>query len=349
MKTIFKVLVVVLVVVGLLGLGLKKVKAKQEADAKTKTAKIYPIVVKSYKPQIKKTTLTLPSLAEVKNEKDVLLLSKIAARVIFIKHSGSRVKKGEVIAKLDTTEIDSKINSINKQIDALKIALKNLEDTHKRTLELLKVNGASIEQSQKEETQIAELKAKLSNLNDNIRALNNNLTYATITSPVNGVLRKTFISKGSTALPGRKIASISSNSGFYLLVRTPSDISVKKIKFRDKLYDIVSLNSTFRGLTEYKVYVDDKDLISGDRVKIDVVVFNDKATFLPFDTILHKDNKTYVLEINQESAIPKEIHIIQSAKEGVVVKEDLSGKNLVLAKEDVLLRLLSGYKLVVAK
>jgi len=311
MKTILKVFAVILVIVALGFLGAKKIKQARLADKESKKPKIYPIVVKTYKPKIKQTILTLPYLSLVKNDKDVKLSSKIAARIEYIKPSGSRVKKGDLVVKLDTTNIKSALHSIKEQINATQIALQNLKQTHKRTLDLLKVQGASIEQSQKELTAIANTEAKLNGLLQKEIELKNNLSYATIISPVNGVISKTFASIGSISAPAHPLVAISSKDGFYLLVRVPTDLKIDGVIFDNKFLKATPLNTTFQGLAEYKVYTKKANLISGDRFEVDVVVFRGKGLFLPFDTILNKNGKNYVLIVNKDKAVLKEIHIIQ--------------------------------------
>ena len=337
-----------LVVAAALGVaGATKIKEARKKDASYKEADIYPIVASTITPKQDRVILTLPYLAQVANEKDVKLASRIAARIDMLLPSGTSVKKGEVVVQLDTTAIKSKLASLKEQIAATEVALKNLHSTHKRTLELLKVQGASIEQSQKELTQIASLKAKLSALKQQRVELLNNLSYATITSPVDGIISKSFAAEGSLSAPGRPLVAISAKEGFYLLVRTPNDIPTKGVFYKDRYYKAIALNTTFRGLIEYKVPLDTQDLISGDRVEVEVVTLDQNATLLPFDAILNRDGKSYVLIAQEQNAILQEVHILQSAKQGVAVSDDLEGKRIVVAKPDILLRLVSGYRLKV--
>jgi len=325
--------------------GVKAVKNAQAKDKAIPKAKIYPVVVSKMSPEISQVTLTLPYLAEVANDKDVKLSARIAARVLEIMPSGLHVNKGDLLVKLDMTNIKSALLSVKEQLQAAKINLENLERTHKRTLELLQVKGASIEESQKEESLIANAKAALNALKQKEIELTNNLSYATITSPVVGVIAKTFVNQGALSAPGKPLVAISSKEGFFLLVRVPSDLPVRGVQFAGKKYDAVALGSTYNGLAEYKIYTGQKNLISGDRVEVNVVVFDAKATLLPFDAILNKNGKSYVLVIADDRANAQEVHILQSAQEGVVVSENLQGKNIVIAKPDILLKLTSGYAL----
>ncbi len=345
MSKIIKIGIGLLVVAGLVVGGIKTVKEARAKDANMPQAKIYPLVVKQFMPKAENVKLTLPYLGEVANDKDVKLSSRIAARVLSLKKSGSHVKKGDVVITLDTTSIKSALESVKRQLQATQISLENLEATHKRTLELLKVHGASIEESQKEMSMIANTQAAIASLRQKEIELKNNLSYAKIISPVDGLITKTFVSKGGLSSPGKPLVAISSKNGFYLLIRVPSELSIVGVDFHNKEYSVIALNSTYHGLAEYKVYVESSKLISGDRIEVNVVTLHQKALLLPFDTLLNRDGKSYVLVVDGNKAHTKEVHIIQSAQEGVVISDNLEGKKIVMAKPDILLRLSSGYAL----
>jgi len=331
MKTLIKTILVLIVIAALAAGGLKLVKNKQAREASAPPPKTYPIVIETMTPKIGTVTLTLPYLAETINETDVSITSRIASRIESIKKGGDRVKAGEVLVKLDTTDLTAKIEST-------KVSLNNQIESYKRTQRLYKVKGASIEQLQKEQSAIASLRATL-------KTLQNQLDYATLTAPISGIVSKSLAAEGDIAMPGKELLQISADKGFSLLVRTPEDIDPKAIHYRGKSYPLDALNSTFNGLKEYKAYVDIQGLTAGDRVKVDVVVYQGEGIKLPFDAVLNREGKNYVLVVNQSKAKPRKIEILQSAQEGIVVSEKLEGEKIVVAKPDILLRLVSGYAL----
>lgn len=329
-------------------IGIILIKMRQKEDANLPVAKKYSIVTSTVTPKLKQVELTLPYLAITKNDKDVKLASKVTGRVNYIKSSGTNVKMGEIIARLDITNVVSDINSLKSQITAQKKALTNLLATHNRTLDLMKVKGASIEQSQREETTIAGLESKLETLNQKLNEANNTLSYAIIKSPVNGRISRSLVNKGDMCFPGHPVANISARNGFYLLLRVPTDLKIYSVILNNKTYDAIPLNSTFNSLAEYKVYVDSQNMTSGDRVEVDVVIYKGKAIKLPFDALLNRNGKNYVLVRQKNKAVAKQVNIIQYGQNGAVVSNTgLEGKEVVVAKQDILLKLLSGISLIV--
>jgi len=341
-KTIIWTVVVILLIVG----GVVAVKKAKKRDASAPVAKTYPVVVSTMIPHAEQVELTLPYLALTQNDNDVNLATKIAGRVDYIKASGSHVKKGEVVARLDATTIQSNLSSVKSQLEAVTTALDNLQKSHKRTLELMEVEGASIEQSQMEENKIAEMTSKQEALKQKINELNNMLTYAVITAPVEGNISKTMVNKGNMAMPGHPVATIRSKNGFFLLIRVPTDLLISGVVLNGKTFDVISLNSTFHGLAEYKAYVDSENLMTGDRLEVDVIVYNGNGILLPFDAVLNRNGNSYVLVKEDDKAVAKEVNIIQTGEQGIVVSNnDIAGQDVVVAKQDILLKLLSGTSL----
>jgi len=351
MKTIKnKKIISIVAVIVILFLAIFAVVNAKRKEANLPIAKEYGIVVSTIKPELKDVTLTLPYLAQTENDKDVNLSSKVNARVNFIKPSGTKVKKGDVIARLDNTSIQTNAFSLKSQVKATQIAINNLEETHKRTKELLAIKGASIEQYQTEESNLESLKAKLYAFQQNQIDVTNTLTYATITSPVDGVISKTLVNKGDMCLPGHPVANISANNGFYLLLRVPTDLNIYGVNFNNKDYPAIALNSTFNNLAEYKVYVDSKGFTTGDRIEVNVIVFKGDAIKLPFDAVLNRDGKSFVLVNENKKAKTMRVNILQTGEDGLVVtNENIVGKELVVAKQDILLKLLGGLNIITQK
>lgn len=337
----FKIGIVISILI-VLGAILILIKAKRD-EAKLPSAKTYSITVSTFKVEKQQVSLTLPYLAQTQNDMDVNLASKIAARVDYVKNSGVFVKKGEIIAKLDATSIEANQKSIESQLAATKTALKNLEATHKRTLELLAVKGASIEQSESEESRIAELEAKVESLTQSLNDVTNTLTYAIIKSPVDGMISKNTVNVGDMIMPGQPVATISASSDYYLMLYVPSNVKVYRVIVDNKSYPAIPLNATMNGLTAYRVNVEPGGMMTGERVEVNVEVFNGVGIKIPFDGILNRDNKSYVFVKENDKAIPTEINIIQSGEDGAVISNnELAGKEIVVAKQDILLTLLSG-------
>lgn len=338
-KTIIITLVVLVIIIG----GFLVIKNAKDKSASAPIAKQYPISVQTIKIASNGNQLTLPYLAVVQNDQNVTITSKISARIEYLKTSGTPVKAGEVIAKLDNSGFQTNSQSIESQIEAQKVVLENMKLTHNRTLQLVAVKGASKEQSENEISKIAEIQSKIDALQQSKNDVSNSLSYTTIVAPSSGVVAKTMMNIGDVAMPGQPIALISSNKGSFLKISLPSDLKIKGISLKDTFYKAIPLNNTFNGLAEYKVYAENLDLLTGERVPVDIVLYEGQGLKVPYDAVLNRSGKSYVFAIEKDKAIPKEITITESGENALMIgNEELLGKEIVIAKQDILLRLLSG-------
>ena len=96
-------------------------------------------------------------------------------------------------------------------------------------------------------------------------------------------------------------------------------------------------------LAEYKVYVDSKEFTTGDKLEVNVIVFKGEAIKLPFDAILNRNGENFVFIKENNTAKAVSVTILQTGEDGLVISNnELAGKEIVVAKQDILLKLLSG-------
>jgi multidrug efflux pump subunit AcrA (membrane-fusion protein) len=355
MKKIFKIIIPIIIVIMIVSVAIRLLKLRKAEDAKTPYAKIYPLVVKDITPKKGHIITTLPYIALVKNDKQVMINSKFAGKILKIAPLGAKVKKGDVVLKIDASNLKAKLAQTNAEIEATrkiiqadKISLANLKATHKRTAALLKVKMASIEQYQTEENKISELKAKLIADEGKLKALKiakrailTDLAYTTVKSPINGTVSEKMLNVEDNIFPGKPALIITPKYGNYLFIALADN--VKKIKFKNKMINLKPLDSTFNGLKTYKADINDTTLIPGEKVNVKVVTFDGNATLVPYGSILRINGKDYVFIVESSTKVkPVQIHVLASGTQGIVTDTEINGK-ILKAAPDLLLRIKAGY------
>ncbi len=360
-KKLIKWLIVLVVIAALVVVGIKVIRNKKAALAKIPTAKVYAIVAPTQIARQSTIQLTVPYLAEVQSDSDVEIASKVTSRVDMIVSSGTSVKREDVIVKLDAAELlakkkglQLKISEVKNQIKAKYADLKNLKRVHKHTGELLAsqviprdkydTEAANIESLQ---ATIAGMQNRAAALEQNIREIEDSLTYTSIKAPMDGVVSKTYVAEGGIASSGKPLLSLAGGDGKRLVVRVPDDVKPTALlmKGADQPCPLLPLNSTFNGLDEYSCQMR-TDLAAGNRVEVSLLVFSGEGVLLPFNAVLEINGKQDVLVVQGDRASPRAVQVKAEGSEGLVVQGLEVGDEYVVAKPDILLKLLTGVSIV---
>ena len=260
-------IVIVLVLVAAVGLL-----AKRKADlAKAPTAPVLPVVVEAAKLAPGQVRLTLPAMGLVASQLSTTLSTRVSGQVVqVLKQEGDPVKKGEVLATIEAQDLSAKeqglrdrrqgltfqIAALEENVKAAVTALDAARDTHKRTLELLAVKGASVEESRREESEIAGLEAKLAaarngvstmqkeqeSLDQGIKEVAALASYATVTAPIDGTVSQRLVQAGDLAQPGKPLFKIAAKSGRYVNLSLPDTTPATAIILEGRTLPLTAKN-----------------------------------------------------------------------------------------------------------
>ena len=358
-KRYWKTLIVILVLILLGVAGARLIAKKKAEEAAIPPAKTYALVVPSAVAEVREFDLTLPYLAEVQSDSDITIASKVTARVLRIKPAGTRVKRGEVIAELDASDLLAKreglrlkIGEIENQIRAKQADLSALRKTHARNARLLAIKAISQDKFDTEaaridalQASIAALRSNIASLRQNIREVEDTLSYTRVVAPMTGVISDTKVSEGGTATAGHPLLTLSGGTSRRLVVRVPHEQHPTRLIWGDKHCDLVPLNSTFHGLDEYSCTIE-TDVPAGNRVEVSLVVFSGKALYIPHDGVLSANGRHEVLVLEGERATAQPIRIRMEGVEGYAVEGLKPGVRYLVAKPDILLQAKAGVRVV---
>ncbi len=368
-----KKLILMLILLLVAGSGIVLLKTRKAELAKAPVATVLPVVVEALEVQPRAITLTLPAMGVVSSDRSTLLATKISGRILKLyKQEGAPVKQGDLLLQIDDRELRAQQESLRlkreslgfdldakrQNLKAAEAAVQNALESHARTKELLDVKGASIEEYQREETTIAQLKAQVQSASSGIamlkssvdevrqseKAIATQLSYTRLTAPVSGTLSARLAMVGDLAVPGKPLLKIAADQGLYLDLKLPSDLQASAIAYAGRQYPLTAKNQAgASGLREYRAALPvGGSLVEGEFLNVDLVLYSGTGVLLPNDVLLTTQGITSVLIYADGKVRKTPVTVIRRGSEGVMVEEDLSGKTLLLAKPDILLRATSG-------
>ncbi len=181
----------------------------------------------------------------------VFVSPRVVGRITFLNVSaGQKVKKGELLARIDDSEIKEKIAELRAKISQVKVNMDQAYADYLRDKGLYENKVIPKIEYEHSETKYKSLKEEITVLKKNIDVLKVQLSYTYIYSPCNGVVVDKLAELGDMAVIGKPIASLYRSNRMWLEVNVPESM-IRFVKLRDKMkYSIPSIGIEDEGIVD---------------------------------------------------------------------------------------------------
>ena len=293
----------VLLSVILFGCG-EKEKAKKE---------VRPVPVITGKAVTRRVTYILNQVGTLKASREVTIRSEIEGRVVRILfNEGGKVKRNEILIRLDAAKIHAEIRSIEARLEQLKVRLGNKERTLKRNMPLVKQDLVSKQQFDNLKTEILETGSQIVQVKADLSRLEVDLSYTVIRAPFDGVCGARNFSAGRYLKVGEPVVSIVELNPLEVSFQVPEKFKTalfngKEVRltvnsypeqvFRGNIFFISPEVETDTRTFHVKARVDNsaKLLNPGMFARLEAVVaVHENALTLPWESIIQTENETCV-------------------------------------------------------
>ena len=178
---------------------------------------------------------------EIKPEKEINLSFRVSGPVSeFTGETGTKVKKNQLIAKIDERDFIVKINSLKARLEASKARLKDSKLQYQRYSSLFKENAESKSVLDKSESEYKALKSKTKELETMLEQAKNALEDTNLRSPVNGYINQIYGEKHETIASGQPIVSIVDTSSIEIEIFIPEFLISRQKNFENFNFSIPS-------------------------------------------------------------------------------------------------------------
>ncbi len=290
--------------------------------------------------------------------------SQLAARIISIRvREGEVVKKGRIVALLDSRIQRDKEKSLAAQVDAARTALATYDGIYHRDLVLYQNKGLSKEALDRSDMARAAAESRLKVLESSLRTARVELSYTRLAAPYDALVTKRLMEPGDIALPGKPLLAIDAlNKGYKLLVTLPQDI-FPVLKAGDPVRIVAgagtkgavqaAISSLYPAGPAGLLPVCEVDLVArpfglpaGSSMGVVFTVARGRGFIVPQRAVLHEASGNFVFVVDKNGTVRiVPVHMLVQNPDRACVKGDLAaGQKVVVAGEDVLLRLHQGRK-----
>lgn len=215
-----------------------------------------------------------------------------------LKKDGATVKKGDVIAKLTSSDLEDSITQLESQIETL-------EDT--------------IEDSDSSDDDYASNVRKYKDLTMKLKTLKTERSNLTVTSKYNGIVSGT-ITKGKTIGKGQSVCKVLKTSSYKVTIDV-DELDIKSVKkgqsvkvtadavedktFTGTVTKVLKVGTTSDGVATYPVTIELKnasDLLPSMSVTATITTAKaENAVLVPVSAIQTKDGESYVTIITDDN------------------------------------------------
>lgn len=351
---------ILLVIAALVTGGLMLRRQRQQDLAQVPTPPAVPWAVHTVAVARGRATAGFPALALVKGATEAGIASRLEGIILEMgPREGQTVEKGELLARIDTRELEDKLASLEARRQAAVADAERKKRDARRAEELFRDKGISESEVDQQRAAARAAREQANSLEKQIAAERTRMGYAHITAPFAGVISARLTDPGDLAAVGKLLFRLVATSSGRLEVRLPAEVLARVHPGTEVVLSqqgetlVLHADRVFPNLDERslgRLEIDVPTLPFGAapgallraRVITDAI---DNVLLVPIDTLLAADDPAQgrVLRLSGErppriQTVPVTIRL--RAAEGVAVVGDLKpGDRLVSAHETTLQRL----------
>jgi len=310
------------------------------------------------------TSRAFPALGLVVSTAELTVASQFPGTILELgPREGVAVKRGDVLARIDTREIDDQIAGVVSQIEAGQVDADRLDKELERERDLLRAGGSSASEVEARESAAVAARKKVVTLQKQRSSLEVRRGFATVEAPADGVIAARLAEEGDLCVAFHPLYRIAAQGGARLSVKLPQGVlervgpgTLIALVHGDERREVAAtrihpeLDDLALGTVEADLSELPFGLPSGARLAVRVIIERrDDALLVPEDALLRSgDGSTARLFriVSGESgpclnAVGVVVDLVGDA--GVAVSGPLQpGDRVALARDGLLRRLTDG-------
>jgi RND family efflux transporter MFP subunit len=135
--------------------------------------------------------------------------SKLMARVVEVNlKAGQEVKTGDILVRLDDTDLRAKLQQAKAALTAAEAVHSQAKVDEKRYAELVRQNAVSRQQYEQTATALRSAEAELRRVQESVNEVQAMLDWATVRAPIDGVVIDKKVDAGDMVTPGQVLVTL---------------------------------------------------------------------------------------------------------------------------------------------
>lgn len=166
------------------------------------------------------------AVGTVRAAHEVAVASKLLAKVISVHVvAGQAVSKGDVLVELDKADLEARVNQAAAALEAAEAAERQAKIEYDRTVGLYETSAAAKIELERADTALKSARAERKRAAQALSEAKTILSYATIHSPIDGVVIDKQVEAGDTVTPGQTVVTLYDPKQMQLVARVRESLT----------------------------------------------------------------------------------------------------------------------------
>lgn len=292
----------------------------------------------------------------VEPERSVEVYSRLAAYVeAVIREEGVQVKQGDILARLDDTEISISHQQAKIQLEQARLTLEEEKNNHERNKELKDNELISDMDFQASEARFRQARLEVENKTENFKNLDLQLNYTRVRAPVSGFVTQRLIEVGDRVTANQHVYTVEDFSPLLIRVFVPAadigklktgmtaDVSSDTLSGRAFQGRIKLINPRIdvqSGTVKVTIEVNDASLTlkPGMFVEVNIITRSrDDALVIPRTAVVYQRDQVLVFRYRDGKAVAAPVTVGVTEDDRVeIVKGIDEGETIIIQGAEVL-------------
>ena len=264
----------------------------------------------SYVVKFREEEMFEPVSAGIEAKQATIISSRILSRIDkVLVRAGDIVKKGDMLLSLEQSDLASQVSQAQEKINGLNARHLEAERNLTRARELYEQKLISTFELDRSKADFQSIDAELTSAMQGLKQAQVTLSYATITSPIDGKVVDRFAEPGDTAQPGNKLLALYNPLSLRVEANVREQLAIKLKQGQSLSVIVPSINKTLTAQIEeivpaantgsrsflIKAMVQfNQELMPGMYAKIQIPSQRHQLIYVPSDKIAHVGQLDFV-------------------------------------------------------
>ncbi len=325
MKKVIRIILVILLII-LIAAAAALLKKRKQSIAEAPVATPLTYTVRTVLPKTRTVSQTTTFLARLEARDIAMISPKLSGRIKeLLVTEGRQVDRGELLVRIDDQESLAAIAGLRAKLAAARKQGDYSRTQYERGKALFDAGGLAREKLEAAGVAFSAAMAAVTELEQKIKGLENQLDYLNLRAPFTGIVGTVFQGPGDLALPGRPIVSLNSlpqKLTFSFIpgptaVRPGQEVLLQGIR-TGKIAGLYS--DAKNGLSVAEVALDRRlDQPNGSYLTIEVVTKKASGCTVPVQALLHRKQGESIMLFQEERFVEKPVTVKARGREFVLI------------------------------